>query len=120
MLIFTKATSVRGDTLTAAHLPFGPFGPLLACMAKFKLEPKCDGVKETPLAEVALQGNTSLTLRISRKRFLFNRTRFPIQLTDKGCSVFNCHFQKSHYKLKFVSGKRILSNLKIYEIATGR
>ena len=45
----------------------------------FKIEPKCAEVKVTPLAEVALQGNTSLTLRISRKRFLFNRTRFPIQ-----------------------------------------
>ena len=35
-------------------------------------------------------------------------------------SVFNYLFQKSYYKLKFVSGKKILSNLKIYEIAFGR
>ena len=46
-----KATSVRGVTLTAAHL--GSFLNV-ARMAKFKIELKCAAVKVTPLTEVAL------------------------------------------------------------------
>ena len=79
LFMCTNAIWLRGVTLTAANLGFFLNFAQLARTAKFKIEPKWDGVKETPLTEVALQGNTSLTLRISRKRFLFNRTRFPIE-----------------------------------------
>ena len=68
----TKATSLRGVTLTDAHLSSFLNFAQLAGTAKFKIEPKGAGVKVTPLTEVALQGNTSLILRTSRKRFLFN------------------------------------------------
>ena len=50
----SKATSVRGITLTAAHLGSFVNFAQLACMAKFKIEPKCAAVKVTPLTEVAL------------------------------------------------------------------
>ena len=49
-----KATSVRGVTLTAAHLGSFLNFAQLACMAKFKIELKCAAVKVAPPIEVAL------------------------------------------------------------------
>ena len=50
----TNANSVRGITLTSARLGSFVNFAQLACMAKFKIEPKCAAVKVTPLTEVAL------------------------------------------------------------------
>ena len=49
-----RATSVRGVTLTAAHLGAFLNSAQLACMAKFKAEPKYPVVKVTPLTEFPL------------------------------------------------------------------
>ena len=46
-----KATSVRGVTLTAAHLGSFLNFAQLARMAKFKIELKCAVVKVTPLSQ---------------------------------------------------------------------
>ena len=48
-----KATLVRGVTLTAAQLGSILNFAQVACMAKFKIEPKCEAVKVTPLTEVS-------------------------------------------------------------------
>ena len=51
---YSKATSLREVTLTAAHLGSFLNFAQLAHTATFKIEPKCTAVKETSLSEVAL------------------------------------------------------------------
>ena len=55
LLFQIKATSIRGVTLTAAHLDSCLNFSQLTCMAKFKIEPKCAAVKVTSPTEVILQ-----------------------------------------------------------------
>ena len=57
LVIVAKATSVRGITLTAAHLGSILNFAMQPSWAKFKKEPKCAAVKVTPLTEVALRRN---------------------------------------------------------------
>ena len=51
---YSKATSLREVTLTAAHLGSFLNFAQLARTATFKIEPKCTAVKVTSLSEVAL------------------------------------------------------------------
>ena len=51
---FVKATSVRGVTLTAAHLGSFLNFAQLAHMAKFKIEPRYAAVTVMPVTEVAI------------------------------------------------------------------
>ena len=58
----TKATSVRGITLTAMHLGSFLNFAQLACTANLQIEPKCAAVKVMPLNVVVLEGKILPTI----------------------------------------------------------
>ena len=75
-----KATSVRGVTLTAAHLGSFLNFAQLGCIAKFKIEPKCAAVKVMPLTEVALATITKMSILNIFNQMITNITTYQLIL----------------------------------------
>ena len=76
-----KATSVRGITLTLAHLGSILNFAVQASWAKFKKEPKCTAVKVMPLTEVAellLKEKYGTQCKISFCKFSTTKTALHI------------------------------------------